>query len=82
MSLTEGRLPFSPKFGWAVRKGRWEKDPDIAEVDLLLAAGPHVYPRHLAIRFDGFGRIVLQARHNAIELDGQPLTKGSSRLLA
>ncbi|KAL9031744.1 MAG: hypothetical protein Q9196_000254 [Gyalolechia fulgens] len=80
-SLASGQLSFNPKLGWVVGTGRWEKNPGTADVDIFLAPGPLVYPRNLTIRFDALGRMVLQARHKTIELDGEPLDKGESRLL-
>ncbi|KAI4170249.1 MAG: hypothetical protein LQ343_005132 [Gyalolechia ehrenbergii] len=81
LSIIPNHPPLRPKFGWAVGAGRWVKDPDTGSVDLLLAAGANIYPRHLSFRFDEFGRLTLDVLHSGIELDGKPVAKGSSRML-
>lgn len=62
--------------------GNWEKDPDTGEVYLLLAAEQGIYPKHLHFRFDRFGRLTLHARQKGVELNGEPITRGTSRLLS
>ncbi|KAL9023811.1 MAG: hypothetical protein Q9196_006957 [Gyalolechia fulgens] len=62
-------------------KGKWEQDRR-GEVDLLIAGREEVYPRHINFRFDVNGRLQLLVRHGGIELDGEPLARGSSRILS
>ncbi|KAL9601230.1 MAG: hypothetical protein Q9219_002635 [cf. Caloplaca sp. 3 TL-2023] len=81
LSIIEDHPPFQPKYGWAIGSGSWKNHPDTGKVDLLLAEEPAIYPRHLAIRFDSYGRSVLDARHKGVELNGETLPKGSSRIL-
>ncbi|KAL8902663.1 MAG: hypothetical protein Q9207_004484 [Kuettlingeria erythrocarpa] len=73
--------PLGPKMGWVMGSGNWEKDPVAGQVDLLLAAQSGISPKQLQFRFDQHGRLYLYARQKGVELDGEAVARGTSRLL-
>ncbi|KAL8837313.1 MAG: hypothetical protein Q9170_002570 [Blastenia crenularia] len=74
--------PVQARNGWTVGSGDWDRDPRTGLVDLLLATGLGISPRHVNFRFDKHGRLALHARHGGVELDGNEVKPGFSRLLS
>ncbi|KAI4190736.1 MAG: hypothetical protein L6R41_000598 [Letrouitia leprolyta] len=82
LSIIPAHPPSEPKFGWTMGSGRWEDDTTNGGVDILVAGSPDISDRHLAFRFDGHGRLELNVRHGIVEMDGEPVTRASSRLVS
>ncbi|KAL8750052.1 MAG: hypothetical protein Q9184_006565 [Pyrenodesmia sp. 2 TL-2023] len=82
LSLIPERLPLEPKLGWMVGAGKWEQDLTNGRVELLLAAEESIHPQQVHFRFDRYGRLKVHARHGKVEVDGESIAGGSSRLLS
>ncbi|KAL8919996.1 MAG: hypothetical protein Q9208_006500 [Pyrenodesmia sp. 3 TL-2023] len=82
LSLIPERLPLQPKLGWVVGAGQWEQDVTNGRVDLLLTAEEGIRPQQAHFRYDRHGRLKVHARHGQVEVDGESIARGSSRLLS
>lgn len=82
LSLITDHPPCRPKFGWAMGLGNLEPGTPTGDVDLLLAPSPGIFTRHITFRFDDYGRLQLSARHSGVEMDGETISRGCSRLVS